>query len=164
MKFLPTMIKKLFIVPAIFATMTFAVFAQEKNDLPAPEAPNIRGMAMIFQMSDDELDKLAIAIERIRKIPQAQRQQMAQEMQRCEHAKNRAEKNRMMKKMRSRFQKEQCEILDRYYATLDAETAQKEREAFVKMSQRERHEFINKAREKLGVPTLPPPPPLEKSV
>lgn len=162
------MIKKIFFIPFILLLTAFVVFAQEEKNNPPPKQQNMQAMAALFKMSDDELEKLAVAIERIRKIPQEQRRQMAQEMQCCGHGKNRDEQKRMMKKMRSRFQNEERKILNQYFKTLDEESAEAEREAFVKMSPRERREFMKKIREKINVPeeTVPdgenPPPPQHK--
>ncbi|MCR5183861.1 MAG: hypothetical protein K6B46_04080 [Opitutales bacterium] len=153
----------------VFCFGALNVFGQEQqlqkndNELVSQsetkaDKQRIRPIRTLFQMSDQELDKLAIAIERIRKIPQEKRRQIAQEMDKFEKSKNQTDARKMMKKMHSHFRDEQRKILNQYFSTLDEATAKAEREAFIKMSPRERFEFMKKASEAIGIDRVPPPP------
>lgn len=134
---------------------------------PPPHAPNMKKVSKrelqmlktLFLMSDKELARMRELITKLERTPEAKRRKMAEDLERAT-SDDPSVQQKFMDEMRRRFETRRKNLLERYYATLPEKQAKAEAEAFLKMSRREKFEYMNAIRAKLGMP--PPRKPGDK--
>lgn len=122
---------------------------------PAPHKKiskrELQMLKALFLMSDKELSHMRELITKLERMPEEKRRKMAEDLDRATSG-NPAAQQKVIDEMRHNFERRQNNLLERYYATLPKDRAKAEAEAFLKMSRREKFEYMISVREKLGLP------------